>query len=83
MKIVWSPLAVERLEDIYDYIAVDNVSAASNLVENIFNKAESLVTNASRGRVVPESDRENISQYSQSEILISDYRKPIFNKFIV
>lgn len=70
MKIVWSLLAVESLEDIYDYIAVDNVSAASNLVENIFNKVESLVTNASRGRVVPESDRENIRELFEGEYRI-------------
>lgn len=70
MKIVWSLLAVESLEDIYDYIAVDNVSAASNLVENIFNKVESLVTNASRGRVVTESDRENIRELFEGEYRI-------------
>jgi plasmid stabilization system protein ParE len=28
MKISWSPLAVERLEDIFEYISKDNLSAA-------------------------------------------------------
>jgi plasmid stabilization system protein ParE len=46
MKIFWSPLAVERLEEIYEYISNDNVSAAQNLIENIFEKVESLVNNS-------------------------------------
>ncbi|MDZ7764709.1 MAG: type II toxin-antitoxin system RelE/ParE family toxin [Melioribacteraceae bacterium] len=51
MKIIWSQLAVERLEDIYDYIARDNMIAATNLIESIFNKVESLLANPDRGRV--------------------------------
>jgi len=70
MKIIWSPLAVERLEDIYDYIAQDNISAASNLVESIFNKVESLLENTNRGRVVPESNRENIRELFEDEYRI-------------
>jgi len=79
MKIIWSPLAVERLEDIYDYIARDNISAASNLVDNIFNKVESLLENANRGRVVPESNRENIRELFEGEYRII-YR--VENKYI-
>lgn len=70
MKIIWSPLAVERLEDIYDYIAKDNISAASNLIENIFTKVESLLENTNRGRVVPESNRENIRELFEGEYRI-------------
>jgi len=62
MKIFWSPLAVERLEEIYEYIAKDNISAAQNLVGNIFNKVESLSTNSERGRKVPEVNREDIRE---------------------
>lgn len=70
MKIIWSPLAVERLEDIYDYIAQDNISAASNLIKNIFNKVESLLENTNRGRIVPESNRENIRELFEGEYRI-------------
>ena len=79
MKIYWSPLAVERLEDIYDYIAQDNISAASNLVENIFTKVESLLENVNLGRVVPESNRQNIRELFEGEYRII-YR--IENKYI-
>ena len=51
MKIIWSPLSIERLEDIYDHIAQDNISAAQNLINNIIAKVESLVDNTTRGRV--------------------------------
>ncbi|HSH52448.1 MAG TPA: type II toxin-antitoxin system RelE/ParE family toxin [Bacteroidales bacterium] len=70
MKIIWSPLAVERLEDIYDYIARDNISAASNLIGTIFNKVESLLENPNRGRIVPESSRENIRELFEGEYRI-------------
>ena len=70
MKIYWSPLAVERLEEIYDYISNDSVSAAQNLIENIFNKVESLSDNSERGRVVPESNREDVRELFEGEYRI-------------
>lgn len=53
MKISWSPLAVERLEDIYEYIAKDNNSAAQKIVNSIFKKVEALAENPKRGRTIP------------------------------
>ena len=38
MKISWSPLAADRLENIYEYISVDNKAAAQKVVERIFKK---------------------------------------------
>lgn len=70
MKIYWSPLAVERLEEIYEYISNDNVSAAQNLIENIFDKVESLSDNSERGRIVPESNREDIRELFEGEYRI-------------
>ena len=32
MKISWSPLAAEKLENIYEYIAIDNYSEAQKNV---------------------------------------------------
>jgi addiction module RelE/StbE family toxin len=70
MKIYWSPLAVERLEEIYKYISNDNVSAAQNLIENIFYKVESLSDNSERGRIVPESNREDVRELFEGEYRI-------------
>ena len=70
MKIFWSQLAVKRLEEIYEYIAKDNISVAQNLVESIFNKVESLLTNSERGRKVPEVNREDIRELFEGEYRI-------------
>ena len=69
MKISWSPLAADRLENIYEYISVDNKAAAQKVVERIFKKVESLAKNPERGRKVPETNREEIR-----ELVESDYR---------
>lgn len=69
MKIFWSPLAVERLENIYNYISVDNKSAAQKVAERIFKKVETLSKNPERGRIVPEANRAEIR-----ELFESDYR---------
>ncbi len=69
MKIFWSPLAVERLEKIFDYIAQENNTAAHKMVERIFKKVETLSNYPDRGRKVPESNREEIR-----EVFIGEYR---------
>ena len=70
MRIIWSPLSIERLEDIYDYIAQDNISAAQNLINNIIEKVESLVENTTRGRVTPETNRGDIRKLFEGEYRI-------------
>jgi toxin ParE1/3/4 len=70
MKIFWSPLAAERLEDIYAYISVDNKSAAKKVVERIFKKVETLTKNPERGRIVPETNRAEIQELFESEYRI-------------
>lgn len=82
MKIFWSPVAVERLEDIYKYIAKDNISAAQKLAENIFNKVESILTNSERGRIVPEANRKEIRELFEGEYRII-YRIENKNIFIL
>ena len=69
MKIFWSPLAAERLENIYDYISFDNKAAAQKVVERIFKKVETLAKNPERGRKVPEANRVEIR-----EVLEGEYR---------
>ncbi len=70
MKITWSPLAAERLENIFDYISVDNKDAAYKVVERIFKKVESLAKNPERGRKVPETNREEIREVFEGEYRI-------------
>ena len=69
MKIIWSPLAVERLEDIFDYIFAENPSTAIKFIDKIFKKVESLTEYPQRGRKVPEANREEIR-----EVFLGEYR---------
>lgn len=70
MKIFWSPLAYERLEEIFKYISEDNVSAAQQMIKRIFKKVETLSKNAERGRKVPEANRNEIREIFEGEYRI-------------
>lgn len=54
MKVVWSPLALERVEDIARYIAEDNPNAAVGWVDDLFATVERLADFPKSGRMVPE-----------------------------
>lgn len=62
MKIFWTPLAAERLENIFEYISKDDSIAAYKMIDKIFNKVESLSKYPERGRKVPETNREEIRE---------------------
>jgi len=70
LKILWSPLAVERLENIFEYISKDDISAAHKMVERIFKKVETLSKFPERGRKVPEVNREEIREVFENEYRI-------------
>jgi addiction module RelE/StbE family toxin len=69
MKIVWSPLAIDRASEIADYIARDKPSAAEKWIDTIFSKVEHLKAFPETGRIVPEI---NNSQFR--EIIFGNYR---------
>ncbi|HFD31705.1 MAG TPA: type II toxin-antitoxin system RelE/ParE family toxin [Gammaproteobacteria bacterium] len=69
MKIIWSPLAVERTSEIAEYISIDNPSAAVAWVEKLFEKVDLLKLSPETGRKVPEISRKEIK-----EILFGNYR---------
>lgn len=69
MKIIWSPLAIERASEISEYIAQDNPTAAISWVETLFDKVNILKSSPKSGRMVPETQRDDIR-----EIIYSNYR---------
>lgn len=69
MKIVWSPLAINRVTEIAEYIAFDNPTAAQSWVEEEFEKVKTLKTFPKIGRSLPEVERDEIR-----EILYGNYR---------
>ena len=69
MKLYWSPLAIDRVAEIAQYIAQDNPPAARRWVESTFQVVGRLEQFPERGRVIPE-----IMQDDFREILHGNYR---------
>lgn len=69
MKIQWSPLAVERISEIADYIAKDSPIAAEKWIHSIFDRVEQVKDFSKSGRSVPELNRKDIR-----ELIIANYR---------
>ncbi len=69
MKIIWSPLAIDRASEIADYIYQDKPSAAEKWIDTIFSKVEQLKSSPEIGRIVPEIKNEHFR-----EIIYGNYR---------
>jgi addiction module RelE/StbE family toxin len=69
VKVLWSPLAVERVTEIAQYIARDNPAAAEVWVNTIFSKVGDLKAFPESGRLVPETNNRNIR-----ELIYGNYR---------
>ncbi len=69
MRIIWSPLALERVNEIADYIAEDDAKAARLFLIDIFGAVARLESLPNSGRVVPEVKHPNIR-----EIIFGNYR---------
>lgn len=69
MKIVWSPLALERVEEIALYITEDKPDAAGKWVEDLFTIVERLADFPESGRMVPEAGIRRIR-----EVMFGTYR---------
>ena len=69
MKIIWSPLSIDRVTDIAQYIANDNPPAAEKWIESVFKKVNNLEKFPNIGRIVPETNRKDIR-----EIIFKNYR---------
>ncbi|MFH1077395.1 MAG: type II toxin-antitoxin system RelE/ParE family toxin [Pseudomonadota bacterium] len=69
MKIIWSPLAIDRASEIAEYIAQDKPSAAEKWINTLFSKVEQLKSMPEIGRVVPE-----IINSQFRELIYGNYR---------
>lgn len=59
MRIVWSPVAIDRVIHEERHVARDDPSAAEAWVKGLFAKVNRLATFPRSGRVVPERGRED------------------------
>jgi plasmid stabilization system protein ParE len=69
MKIIWSPLAIDRASEIAEYIAQDKPSAAEKWINTVFSKVEQLKSSSEIGRVVPEIRNDQFR-----ELIYGNYR---------
>jgi len=69
VRIIWSPLSLERVAEIADYIARDNLTAAERWVDGIFKLVEPLEDLPKPGRIVPEIERDDFR-----EVIKGNYR---------
>ncbi len=69
MKVVWSPLAIDRAGEIAEYFAQDSRIVAENWIDAIFAKVEQLKSFPESGRIVPEINSPKIK-----ELIYGNYR---------
>ncbi len=69
MKIIWTNEALQSLQDIKDYISLDNEKRANDFVNYLIGRSEIIRQNKQIGRIVPE-----ISNNSIRELIVKNYR---------
>jgi plasmid stabilization system protein ParE len=69
VKIFWTKESLKRLQEIEEYISIDNSEAAIEFVNELIFLAETLLDNPEKGIIVPELLLENIR-----ELLYKNYR---------
>jgi len=53
-EVIWTDPALSDLNDVAEYIALENLAAAKQLVQSVFNKVERLEVFPESGRIPPE-----------------------------
>ncbi len=69
MEVIFTDRFLTRVEECTDYIALDHIPTAIKWAEEIFDHCEQLRSQPGSGRMVPESNREEIK-----ELIHGNYR---------
>jgi toxin ParE1/3/4 len=69
VKVVWSPLALDKLEAIANFIALDKPSASDKWVNDVFDRTDLISSQTEMGRKVPE-----LADSGYREIIFGSYR---------
>lgn len=69
MKLLWSPLALERVDEAFAFIATDDAAAARRWLEELLERVASLRRFPDSGCLVPELGRRDLR-----ELLVGSYR---------
>ena len=62
MKIFWSPLSLDRVAEVAEFISQDKLEAARQWVLKIFKKVRILERFPASGHVIPETRRQDIRE---------------------
>ncbi|MBS1904015.1 MAG: type II toxin-antitoxin system RelE/ParE family toxin [Bacteroidetes bacterium] len=62
MRVIWSDLAIRRLEEIRSFIAADAPATAESIVRRLIGSTERLTDFPHAGRVVPEYSAKDIRE---------------------
>jgi plasmid stabilization system protein ParE len=62
VRLVWSPLALDRVEEIVDCISLDRPQADRARVAGLFDTVRTLAMFPEKGRVVPKVGRQEIRE---------------------
>jgi len=68
MKIVWSPLALKRVQEIAAYIAMDKPSAAEDWIRGLFKAVAKLGRYPEIGTLSPGETQSQIQKQTQREL---------------
>jgi toxin ParE1/3/4 len=71
MRIIWSPLSVDRMSEIAEYITQDNPRTAERWIDEIFAKVEQLKPFPEMDLIVPETNHRKVREpiYSHYRIV--------------
>src|SRR6056297_3316390 len=69
MKIEWSPLSIQRANEIAEYIALDSLEESNKWRQDLINRVEQLTEFPKSGRVVPE-----LNDILTRELIFGNYR---------
>jgi len=59
-QVIWTEPALSDLNEIAEYIALDNLDAASHLVQEVFYAVEKLESHPTSGRRPPELEKKSV-----------------------
>lgn len=62
MKVIWTPRAQQRLQEIHDYIAQDQPGNAARWISGALDRGEQIASQPPSGRIVPEYQRETVRE---------------------
>jgi len=62
MRIIWSPLAIQRVKEIGKQVKRDNPIVARELIGTMFKRVEKLAEFPESGAINPEAERKDIRQ---------------------